>query len=322
MKPASGTTPPHLARREFLRYTLAGSAAWAISRHAGATPDSRSRLAGGTASATARGAAILRALHQVIDYPRVLDDPLALPIIGDDGRRELQAAADRGSHGLRAFVALRSRYAEDRLAAAVAQGTRQYVVLGAGLDTFAYRNPHAASGLHVFEVDHPATQHWKRSRLKSAGIPVPPRLTFVPVDFETQTLSAELQRAGFRSDRPAFFSMLGVVVYLTKPALMDTLRLVAAGAPGTEIAFSFSLPDSHLSEAARLRRERSAARMAALGEPWQTYFDPDELTGMLRETGFARIDILNPGDGNARYFAGRPDRLRLGASGHMAAAGV
>jgi methyltransferase (TIGR00027 family) len=124
------------------------------------------------------------------------------------------------------FVAARSRYAEDQLAQAVEQRVAQYVVLGAGLDTFAYRNPHAAY-LRVFEVDRPATQAWKLERLQAAGIAVPPELQFVPVDFERQTLATGLEQGGFDSGSPAFLSWLGVTPYLTRESCMATLRFIA-----------------------------------------------------------------------------------------------
>jgi methyltransferase (TIGR00027 family) len=259
-------------------------------------------------------------VHQVVDYPRVLDDPLAVRIVGPEGRARLQATVDRGSRGLRAYIALRSRYAEDRLGLAFARGVRQYVVLGAGLDTFAWRNPHGSRGLRVFEVDHPATQHWKRTRLQASGIGTPGELTFVPVDFERQTLREQLAHAGFRFDRPAFFSMLGVVIYLTEDAVMDTLRFVASCASGSEIVLSFSLPDAHLSEAARARRQVTMARLARAGEPWITFLDPADLVSRARAAGYASAEVLAPARANETYFAGRLDGLRITGSAHMLAA--
>lgn len=311
-----------MSRRAFLARLLAGMAALAAARSALAQPlEGAGRMAEGAPSATARGAALARALHQILDHPRVLDDPLALAMVGGSPG-ELQAGADRGARASRAFIALRSRYAEDRLAAAVARGLRQYVVLGAGLDTYAYRHPHAASGLRVFEVDHPATQRWKRARLDAAGIAVPASTVYVPVDFETQTLAGQLQRSGFRTDRPAFFSMLGVAIYLTEGAVTDTLRYVASCAAGSEIVFSFSLPDAHLDEAALARRERSRARMAAIGEPWLTFFEPAMLESRLHALGFGAVDILTAEQANRMYFSNRADGLKLGSSARMAAARV
>src|SRR5580704_4643658 len=148
-------------------------------------------------SRTAQRVAMRRAAHQLLDNPIVFEDPLAVAIAEGDPEPSADAPLPY-SRALRAFLVVRSRYGEDQLARAVARGVRQYVVLGAGLDTFAYRNPFQSSGLHVFEVDHPATQAWKREQLRSAGIAVPQSLTFVPVDFERQVLPDELRQAGFR----------------------------------------------------------------------------------------------------------------------------
>src|ERR1700686_1320542 len=178
----------------------------------------------GKFSKTAHRVAIRRAAHQLLDQPRVLDDPLALRIIGSEAEEALRSDPKEDhafSRGFRAFMAARSRYAEDELAHAVAHGVRQYVVLGAGLDTFAYRNPHP--GLRVFEVDHPDTQEWKREQLLAAGIAVPSALSFVPIDFERQTLADGLARAGFGAGDAAFFSWLGVTPYLTREACRTTL---------------------------------------------------------------------------------------------------
>jgi methyltransferase (TIGR00027 family) len=165
----------------------------------------------GRFSRTAHRVAIRRAAHQLFDQPRVLEDPLALAIVGTEAAEKLRSSQKEAESSIprafRAFMAARSRYAEDQLAKAVAQGVRQYVVLGAGLDTFAYRSPY--SNLRVFEVDHPATQAWKRERLQNAGIEVPQSLVFVPVDFERQQLAAELEQSGFETRLPAFFSWLG-----------------------------------------------------------------------------------------------------------------
>ena len=275
----------------------------------------------GEPSATARGAALSRAVHQIIDFPRILDDPFALSILGTLAPGELQEAVDRQSRALRASIAMRSRYAEDRLAAAVARGIRQYVILGAGLDTFAYRNPHGERGLRVFEVDHPATQRYKRERLEAARIARPPGLTFVPINFETQTLPRELAAAGFRFDQPAFFSLLGVVIYLTDAAVMETLRVVASCPAGSEIAFSFSVPDKLLTEAQQRGRVLSMARVAALGEPWITFYEPSALASTLRARGFRSTEVFAPQDANHTYFADRIDGLRI-STGHMMSARV
>jgi methyltransferase (TIGR00027 family) len=281
-----------------------------------------SRLAAGQPSATAQSTANLRAAHQLVDQPLIFDDPLALRIIGAQAEAAVRARAGTGRMAaFRPFVAVRSRYAEDELARAVQRGVRQYVVLGAGLDTFAYRSPYPGSRLRVFEVDHPATQTWKRDRLREAGIPEPASLTFAPVDFETQTLAEGLGQAGLKADEPVFFSMLGVVIYLTRDAAMETLKFVAARAPGTEIVFDYAVPPAALDERARARHEETARAVAARGEPWLTYFEPAALAADLRAIGFGQVEDLGTGELNERYFKGRPDGLRLSGIGRLMKAG-
>jgi methyltransferase (TIGR00027 family) len=262
-------------------------------------------------SRTAFRVALRRAAHQILDDPRVFEDPLALAIVQADAEtlRSDPKGQERYSRVMRAFMAVRSRYAEDGLAAAFAGGTRQYVILGAGLDTFAYRNPFP--GLRVFEVDHPATQAWKRHRLEAAGIAVPDSMTFAPVDFESQTLVEGLDRAGFQKGQRAFFSWLGVVPYLTRSAAMETLGFVASLPAGSEIAFDYALPPESLDPVRRQAFDALAARVAAIGEPFQTFFDPADLEAELRRMGFASFEDLGSEEINARYFSGRPDGLRV-----------
>ncbi len=171
---------------------------------------------------------------------------------------------------------------------------RQYVILGAGLDTFAYRSPYPGSRLRVFEVDHPATQAWKRARLDASGIDVPDSLTFTPIDFERQALGDGLRGAGFKTDEPAFFSLLGVVIYLPKDAVMETLKFVASLPSGSEIVFDYAIPSSALRESERAAREVRASRVAAIGEPWITYFDPLSLARELRGLGFTHVEDVGP----------------------------
>src|SRR6478752_8327811 len=172
----------------------------------------------GQPSSTARGAAAYRAIHQRYEGAAIFRDPFALQILDEATRATLdEIVADPSRRGMRLFIVSRSRFSEDALAAGVARGTRQVVVLGAGLDTFALRNPFP--DVRVFEVDFPATQAWKRERLREAGLSVPDTLTFAPVDFERESLGDGLARAGFRNDRPAFFQWLGVTPYLTREAI-------------------------------------------------------------------------------------------------------
>src|SRR6266849_3839824 len=267
-------------------------------------------LAEGQPSRTAQGAATLRAAHQLMDRPKVFEDPLALRIIGAQAEAGVRANLGRGPFApIRPFVAVRSRYAEDELARAVQRGVRQYVVLGAGLDTFAYRNSFPASRLRVFEVDHPATQAWKRARLQETRIPVPESLTFAAIDFETQTLADGLRQAGFKADEPAFFSMLGVVMYLTRDASMSTLKFVASLPSGSEIVFDYTIPPAAMSESDRTLYHDVAQRLAAQGEPLLSSFAPPTLASDLRSVGFTQIEDLGADEIHDRYFKGRTDGL-------------
>jgi methyltransferase (TIGR00027 family) len=202
----------------------------------------------GEPSRTALRVAMQRAAHQLLDEPIVLEDPIALPILGAETeaamREDPYQYNEPMMRGLRASLVVRSRVAEDELARAVEQGIRQYVVLGAGLDTFAYRNPHKATGLRVFEVDHPSTQQWKRRCLSDAGISVPDNLVFAPVDFEHATLAQGLAEAGFHSEQPTCFSWLGVTMYLTEAAIMGTLGFVASLPQGSSICFDYRVAAS------------------------------------------------------------------------------
>ena len=267
----------------------------------------------GKASRTALRVAIRRAAHQFADRPPVLHDPVAVQLIGNEYSRDLERAMHPVARDFRCFMAVRSRYAEDHLACAVAAGIRQYAILGAGLDTFAYRNPFA--DLRVFEVDFPATQQWKREVLAAAGIAIPANLTFVPLDFEHMTLTEGLTRAGFALDAPAFFSWLGVVPYLTLDAFRATLAAVAQFPAGSGISFDYAFPPETLSPRRREIFNRLAGRVAAAGEPFQLFFAQERLEGELRSAGFHRIEQANHDDLNRLYFANRADGLKLSPVG-------
>ena len=209
----------------------------------------------------------------------------------------------------RLFMAARSRYAEDRLAAAVAERARQYVILGAGLDTFAYRNPFPQ--LQVFEVDFPATQQWKRELLAEAAIPIPTNLTFVPLDFEHKTLAEGLAEAGFDLSAPAFFGWLGVVPYLTLEAFRATLATIGRLPASTAVSFDYAFPPETLSPKHRLVFDTLARRVEAAGEPFQLFFAPDELERELRAAGFSRVEQTDTERMNELYFKDRADGLKL-----------
>jgi methyltransferase (TIGR00027 family) len=261
--------------------------------------------------------AFRRAVHQVLDQPCVLTDPIAIPLLG----REFQYDPAREMHPIarafRAFMAVRSRYAEDRLAASVAEGVEQhveqYVVLGAGLDTFAYRNPF--SQLRVFEVDLPATQDWMRSLLSAASIAPPENLTFVPLDFEHKTLAAGLAGAGFDATRPAFFGWLGVVPYLTLPAFRATLETIAALPAGTAVSFDYGISPHAMSIFNRMAFHALARRVARAGEPFRLLFTPEQLDAEFVRAGFRRFEQLDAEELNGVYFAHRADGLKLPTPG-------
>lgn len=271
-------------------------------------------------SKTARRVALRRAAHQVLDRPVVFEDPLALKIVGPQVESVLRADPERTEHSplstyLRAFMAARSRYAEDELRKLVDQGLTQFVILGAGLDTFAYRNPYP--NLQVFEVDHPATQAWKRTVLTDAGISIPPTLTFAPLNFETQSLADALQTAGFNRNAPAFFSWLGVTQYLTLDPIQATLKFVASLPQGSGIVFDYGLVPGILTSRQRVAFDYMVDRVAKAGEPWQTFFEPQTLISDLRHYGYTHIEDLAGPEINRRYFSNRDDGLMVGSLAHL-----
>ena len=279
-------------------------------------------------SRTALRVALRRAAHQIVNAePLVFPDALAVPILGSAYAQELRRTPDPPpghrlrpfSAGLRAHIVARSRYAEDTLASAMAQGATQYVLLGAGLDTFAYRSPF--DELSVFEVDHPATQQWKRTLLWQAGIPVPDGLSFVPVDFETQHLGTELRHAGFDRERKTVFAWLGVVPYLTPDAFRATVDFIAEQPRGSAVVLDYSQPRRVLAPPEQLAQDSLASRVALAGEPFQMFFTPGEIAAELHR--FRQIEDRGATELNPRYFAGRTDSLRMiGSAGRMLAAWV
>jgi methyltransferase (TIGR00027 family) len=267
----------------------------------------------GRASKTALRVAIRRAAHQIMEQPRILDDPIAVRLLGPGFARDMERASHRVARDFRAFMAARSRYAEDRLAEAVANGVAQYVVLGAGLDTFAYRNPFPA--LRVFEVDFPATQEGKRAMLAEAEIALPAGLTFVPLDFEHKTLAAGLAEAGFDAGSAAFFGWLGVVPYLTLEAFRATLSAIAQLPAGSAVSFDYAVAPETLSPLGRKAFDALAGRVAAAGEPFQLFFTPEQMESELRRVGFWRIEQVDSERLNELYFNDRADGLKLSSLG-------
>jgi methyltransferase (TIGR00027 family) len=271
----------------------------------------------GQPSHTARGAAAYRALHQSLEGGVIFSDPFADRILDDQARaRRDEIAAKPLLRPMRLFIAARSRFSEDTLSALVARGVRQVVVLGAGLDTFALRNPHASQGVRVFEVDYPATQSWKRECFKQAGLAVPASLTFAPVDFERQSLAEGLAAAGFQADRPAFFQWLGVVPYLSRDAIGVTLDFIA-GVPGSAVVFDYAEPFANYPAERRENVIALAAGAAARGEPWLSLFDPAELSEMLRGKGFGLVEDLGLAELTERFYGALKQGIVIGPGAHV-----
>jgi len=270
----------------------------------------------GQPSWTAIFAAMARAAHLILDdEPKILQDDFAMAFSGARDETELKATleetptiTDRPEfwQSYRGFAVVRHRYTEDELEKAIERGISQYVILGAGLDSFAYRRRDLEDKLRVFEVDHPATQTWKQKRLQELNISLPTNLIFVPVDFEKQNLLEELLAVGYRSEIPAFFSWLGVTQYLTESAVFQTLRKVASAAPGSEIVFEYVLPESLLDGE---DRQFVAGSRKNPGEPWISMFDPIQLVERVKEIGYSNVWDFGPEEANDLYFNGRNDQL-------------
>jgi methyltransferase (TIGR00027 family) len=269
--------------------------------------DSLRPMEHGQPSRTALAAATHRATHQVLEKGMVFSDPLAIRILGTDASalQALIVEADPGRR-MRMFIAMRTRFAEDSLAAAIDSGVTQLVVLGAGLDTFAYRSPYG-DRLRVFEVDFPATQAWKRERLAAAAIEVPNWLTFAPVDFERQTLADGLAASGFDPAQQTFFTWLGVVPYLSQDAVWATLRFIAKHPGGAHVIFDYSDPPDTLDDETKAYHDIRARRVAELGERWVTYFEAEPLRERLLALGYLEVEDLRPGQLVNRFFPGRGD---------------
>ncbi len=244
-------------------------------------------------SRTALMVARQRAAHQLLDRGSILDDPFALKILREDEKEVLHFA---NAHPLasigRLFTAARSRIAEDALSEAVETGVRQIVILGAGLDTLALRNPHGALGTRIYEVDHPATQKWKREHLAEAQIALPPWLILVPVDFEQDNLGETLAAAGLQQNNPAFFSWLGVVSYLTHEAIGRTLDYMAS-IRNAEVVFDYMEPPQAFSEEMRELAVKRAEQLAEMGERSAGHFDAAGMAAMLRSRGFSEIEDID-----------------------------
>jgi methyltransferase (TIGR00027 family) len=286
-------------------------------------------------SQTALTAAAARAAHLIVDQPPVIfADPLALPLLGDQAAELVAYHRAHGAHvvlsGARGQATCRSRYTDDSLAAAIAgSGITQYLILGAGLDSFAYRSP-LAGRVRVFEVDHPATQDFKLGQLSAAGIPVPGNVVFVPVDFETGmadgSLAERLVRSGFDLTSPAFVSWLGVTMYLTEAAIGQTLGEIGGFAPGSQVVADYMLPAQLRDEDGSTYAELVAPVAAEGGEPWLTFLSPAQMSALLTARGLTPLRHVAQGDvGDSatwqRSDSLRPTRLSLIAHAVVASSG-
>jgi methyltransferase (TIGR00027 family) len=233
-----------------------------------------------------------RAAHQLLDHGSILSDPLALKILHEDEKDVLQFANLNllASIG-RLFTAARSRIAEDALSESLERGIWQVVILGAGLDTFAFRNPHGAQ-VRIYEVDHPATQAWKLERLAEAQIALPPELVFVPVDFEQDDLRELLAGAGLQQNQPAFFTWLGVVPYLTQEAVVNTLSFMAS-VPNSEVVFDYMEPPQAFSGEMRELVTKRTEQLEKMNERWASRFEPAGIAEILRSYGFSDIEDVS-----------------------------
>jgi methyltransferase (TIGR00027 family) len=261
---------------------------------------------------TAVRTALWRALHLEVDAPPILHDDIGLKLLEPAGVwRERHDMLPGVTARSRATVVARARFIEDLVAEWAARGVTQYVLLGAGLDTFAFRRPSACAGVTVFEIDQPGPQEWKRRKLDEFGFGVPSWLKLVPVDFETSGGWKErLADAGFDARRPAVVASTGVAAFLTREALASKLAGVAALAPGTVFAMSFSLPIDRLDAGERAARQKTEEFARAAGTPWLTVLPPDEMMALARAAGFRKVRHVSAADLTALYFANRADGLR------------
>jgi methyltransferase (TIGR00027 family) len=262
---------------------------------------------------TAVRVALWRAMHVLVDAPpRVLEDEIGLALAAPDERWRQRPDMDaRATRGYRAHVVARARFVEDLLIEASFRGIAQYVILGAGLDTFAQRRPEVASRLRMFEVDQPRAQAWKRRRLIELGFGIPPWLRLVPVDFEAHESWLErLVASGFDTGLPTVVASTGVSMYLTRAAVAATLRQAATLAPGSTLAMTFMLPIELIDSGERPQLERVQQSARAAGTPFLSSFSPPEILTLAREAGFQRVDHVSGADLAERYFKGRRDDLR------------
>lgn len=267
---------------------------------------------------TAVRTALWRALHVQIDAaPPVIDDEIGFQLIAPaDGWQQRPDMHADFTKRLRASMVARARFIEDIVITAAEQGIRQYVILGAGLDTFAQRRPDIAATLQVFEIDQPDTQTWKQQRLIESGFGIPKWLHFVSVNFETSSWWEQLINAGFDTTQPAVVACTGVTLYLTKDAILGTLRQMATLPPGSTLAMTFYLPLALMAEEDQPLQQMAEKGAQAAGTPFISFFSVEETLALAHEAGFKAVEIVSADDLDKRYFTGRTDQLHP-ASGEI-----
>jgi len=264
----------------------------------------------GKPSRTAIGAAAARAAHlHMHESAHIHADDFAQRLIGIHDRNQLIEGLRQwntpSAARVCAYFALRHRFAEDQLQHALERGVRQFILLGAGLDSLALRRPALAKEVRLVEVDHPDSQRWKLARIEELGLETP-SVIYVGVDFGTESLAVRLEDSGVKLDQPTYFSWLGVTQYIDRAACDATLRLIAGRPQGSEVVLDFIVRNDLLAPPERAFSEAAAGGSAARGEPWLTYFDPSELEEHLAELGFTKIERLTPQLAASRYYAGQP----------------
>ena len=261
---------------------------------------------------TAVRVALWRALHVEVDaLPHVFEDEIGIKLVAPDDGWQSRPDMSSFTRPFRASIVARARFIEDLVAEQAGHGVGQYVILGAGLDTFVQRRPELASRMRVFEIDRPGPQAWKRQRLVDLGYGIPSFLRFVPVDFEAgDPMWDRLASSGFDSSRPAIIASTGVSMYLTRDANLATLRQIASLVPGSTLAMSFLLPIEMTDPEVRLGMERAAAGAQSSGTPFISFFLPEEMLALARDAGFREVRHISAASLAQRYFAGRTDGLR------------
>lgn len=265
---------------------------------------------------TAVRVALWRAMHVQIDpLPHIIEDEIGFKLIAPDSEwRQRPDMSPDFTRRLRASIVARARFIEDLVIEQSRNGIHQYVILGAGLDTFAQRRPPIASQVQIYEIDQPDTQTWKQQRLIELGFDIPKSLHFVSVNFEISSWWEQLINAGFDTGKPAVVACTGVSLYLTKDAILATLRQIATLAPDSKLAMTFYLPMDLLDEEDKPLQQIAEKGARAAGTPFISFFTPEETLALAREAGFKEVEMVSSGTLAKRYFAGRTDNL-LPASG-------